>query len=100
MKTRLRLPSPTSRTVQASGLPPSLWRAAGTSTKNVWSVPSASARYLPAMGLVGCRLGAQALGVNIDDEGGEQDHAADQDLEEAIDIDVIEAVVEDAEDEQ
>ena len=35
------------------------------------------------------RGGAQALGVDVDDEGGEQDEAADQDLEEAVDIDVV-----------
>src|SRR5437773_1103765 len=43
---------------------------------------------------------AQALGIDIDDQGGEQDQAVDQDLQEAVDIDVIEAIVEDTKHEQ
>src|SRR5260221_2239189 len=46
------------------------------------------------------RGGAQALGVDVDDQGGEQDQAADQDLEEAVDVDVVEAVIEHAEHEE
>src|SRR6202020_1054476 len=43
---------------------------------------------------------AQPLGVDVDDQRDEQDQAADEDLEEAVDLDVVEAVVEDAEHEQ
>src|SRR5690349_7455016 len=40
---------------------------------------------------------SQALGIDVDDERGEQDQAADEDLEEAVDLDVIKAVIENAE---
>src|SRR5260370_4022250 len=43
---------------------------------------------------------AHALHVDIDDEGCEQDEAADQDLQEAVDLDVIEPVVEHTQDQQ
>ncbi len=43
---------------------------------------------------------AQLLGVDVDHQGQQQDQAADQDLEEAVDVDVVEAVVEHAQDEQ
>src|SRR6202453_524720 len=43
---------------------------------------------------------AQPLGVDVDDQRDEQDQAADEDLEEAVNLDVVEAVVEDAEHEQ
>src|SRR5579872_3574463 len=42
----------------------------------------------------------QSLGVDVDDEGDEQDEAADEDLEEAVDLHIVEPVVEDAEHEQ
>src|SRR6185295_3277397 len=42
----------------------------------------------------------QPLRIDVDDEGRQQDQAADQDLQETVDVDVIEAVVEDAEHEQ
>src|SRR5271166_2158846 len=44
--------------------------------------------------------GAQPLGIDVDDESDEQDEAADEDLEEAVDLDVVEAIVEDAEHEE
>src|SRR5581483_10407391 len=40
------------------------------------------------------------LRIDVDDERDEEDEAADQDLQERVDLDVIEAVIEDAEDEQ
>src|SRR5215213_1159713 len=43
---------------------------------------------------------AQLLGVDVDHQCQEQDQAADQDLEEAVNVDVVEAVVEHAQDEQ
>ena len=36
------------------------------------------------------------MGVDVDDQGGEQDQATDQDFEEAVDLNVVEAVVEHA----
>ena len=45
-------------------------------------------------------LRPQALGVDVDDEGGEQDQAADQDLQEAVNVDMVEAVVEHAQHEE
>src|SRR5581483_5930917 len=48
----------------------------------------------------GFRLRAQPLRIDVDDERDEEDEAADQDLQERVDLDVIEAVIEDAEDEQ
>src|SRR6516165_3742526 len=44
--------------------------------------------------------GAQALGVDVDDQGREQDQAADQDFQEAVDVDMVQAVVEHAQHEQ
>src|SRR6201999_3039506 len=46
------------------------------------------------------RLCPQPLRVDVDHQRGEQDQAADQDLQEAVDVDVVEAVVEHAEHEQ
>src|SRR6478735_5099418 len=42
----------------------------------------------------------QHLRIDVDDQRREQDQAADQDLEEAVDLDVVETVVEDAEHEE
>src|SRR5690242_15216432 len=46
------------------------------------------------------RLRSQALRIDVDDEGREQNEAADKDFQEAVDVDVVEPVVEDAEHEQ
>src|SRR3954452_19915728 len=47
------------------------------------------------------RLGStQTLRVDIDDQSRQQDQAANQDLEEAVDIDVVETVVEHAQHQQ
>src|SRR6201987_1029407 len=43
---------------------------------------------------------AQPLGIDVDHECRQQDQAADQDLEEAVDLHIVEAVVENAEHEQ
>src|SRR6478609_3137098 len=40
------------------------------------------------------------LDVDVDDQRDEQDQAADQDLEEAVDLDMVEPVVQHAEDQQ
>src|SRR5262245_30710293 len=42
----------------------------------------------------------QLLRIDVDHERGEQDQPANEDLQEAVDLDVVEAVVEDAEDQQ
>src|SRR6476659_1233783 len=42
----------------------------------------------------------QPLRVDVDDQRREQDQAADQDLQEAVDVDVVEAVIQDTENEQ
>src|SRR5260370_36370370 len=44
--------------------------------------------------------GPQSLRIDVDDQRGEQNETADQYLQEAVDVDVIEPVVEDAEHEQ
>ena len=46
------------------------------------------------------RLLPQFLRIDVDHQRREQDQAADQDLQETVDVDVVEAVVEDAEHEQ
>src|SRR3954471_13292342 len=44
--------------------------------------------------------GAQTLSIDVDDQSRQQDQAANQDLEEAVDIDVVKAVVEHAQHQQ
>src|SRR5829696_5125893 len=46
----------------------------------------------------GC--GTQPLRIHVDNKRGEQNEAADQDLEEAVNVYMVEAIVQDAEDEQ
>src|SRR5262245_57644306 len=47
--------------------------------------------------LVGTRLFlAQDLRIDVDHQSGEEDQAADQDLEETVDLDVVKAVIEHA----
>jgi len=53
-----------------------------------------------AQGVLIDRSGPQSLRIDVDDQRYQQNDAANQDLEEAVDVDVIEPVVEDAEDEQ
>jgi hypothetical protein len=53
----------------------------------------------PRYALVGSSL-PQSLRIDVDDERRQQDEAADQYLQKTVDVDVVEAVVEDAEHEQ
>src|SRR5688572_29220738 len=46
----------------------------------------------------GC--GPQPLRIHVDDQRGEENQAANQNLQEAVDVDMVEAIVQDAEDEQ
>src|SRR5207249_7293760 len=46
------------------------------------------------------RFFPQPLRVDVDDQRCQQDQAADQDLQEAVDVDVVEAVIQDTENEQ
>ena len=64
------------------------------------STPSANEVVIAeGKGLIG-GFGAKPLGIDVDDERGQQDEAADQDLQKAVDIDVVEPVVQHAEHEQ
>ena len=68
---------------------------AWSGTFSLWEKGKDSPALRPRS-LCGRRRIAHSLSIDVDDEGDQQDEPADQDLEETVDVDVVEAVVEHA----